>query len=79
LAIAGYRETGRAPAKNVGSEAVFPKRPASGHPPCPKCGVGMIVADGFKLDREDQTFKCLRCGHVDYPDVKIVPEQAAAE
>jgi hypothetical protein len=27
----------------------------------------MVVAKGFSLDRECQTFECLRCGHVEQP------------
>jgi ribosomal protein S27AE len=38
--------------------SVFPVRPE-----CPDCAMNMIVAKGFDLDREAQTFECLRCGH----------------
>jgi hypothetical protein len=45
------------------------KRPAFGHPLCPKCDMGMIVKDGFKLGRE--TGRLNVCGGVvDYPDLK---------
>jgi hypothetical protein len=36
-------------------------------PLCPKCTVAMIVTSGFKLEPEQQTFECLRCGHVVSP------------
>jgi hypothetical protein len=29
--------------------------------------MNMIVAKGFDLDRELQTFECLRCGHIEKP------------
>jgi hypothetical protein len=34
-------------------------------PDCPACGMAMIVADGFGRASEEQTWECLRCGHVD--------------
>lgn len=42
--------------------SVFPIRPE-----CSDCGMNMIVAKGFDLDRELQTFECLRCGHIEKP------------
>jgi hypothetical protein len=42
--------------------SVFPIRPD-----CPDFGLSMIVAKGFDLDREGQTFECLRCGHIEKP------------
>jgi hypothetical protein len=30
--------------------------------------MNMIVMKGFDLDRESQTFECLRCGHVEGPE-----------
>jgi Zn ribbon nucleic-acid-binding protein len=42
--------------------SVFPIRPE-----CLDCGMNMIVAKGFDLDRELQTFECLRCGHIEKP------------
>ncbi len=27
----------------------------------------MIVATGFELAHENQTFECLRCGHIERP------------
>jgi hypothetical protein len=29
--------------------------------------MNMMVAKGFDLDREFQTFECLRCGHIEKP------------
>jgi len=42
--------------------AVFSTRPE-----CPECGMNMIVAKGFDMDREGQSFECLRCGHIEKP------------
>jgi ribosomal protein S27AE len=50
--------------------SVFPFRPE-----CPDCGMSMLVAKGFDLDRERQTFECLRCGHIEKPQAH--PSQAA--
>jgi hypothetical protein len=47
-----------------------------GHPPCPVCDMGMIVVDGYRLDFKNQTFECLRCGHVEYPDSKTRKQAA---
>jgi transposase-like protein len=46
--------------------------PTNIHPPCPECGMGMLLVNGFELERERQTFECLRCGHVDEPVGKIL-------
>jgi hypothetical protein len=45
-------------------------------PECPDCGMNMIVAEGFGLDHEHQTFECLRCGRVDEP--KLATAKRAA-
>jgi hypothetical protein len=37
--------------------------------------MSMLVAKGFDLDRERQTFECLRCGHIEKPQAH--PSQAA--
>ena len=42
----------------------------SERPPCPECGMGMIVIDGAEREIEHYTFRCLRCGHVEPPEVK---------
>jgi hypothetical protein len=41
--------------------------------------MGMIVIEGFKLDRERQTLECLRCGHIDRPEGEKIPRKQAAE
>jgi hypothetical protein len=40
-------------------------------PECPRCGMNMVVTNGFDLDRERQTFECSRCGRVDEPSNPI--------
>jgi hypothetical protein len=45
----------------IGS-SVFPIRPE-----CPDCAMNKIVAKGLNLDREAQSFECLRCGHIEKP------------
>jgi hypothetical protein len=30
--------------------------------------MGMIAVEGFGLEPENQTFECLKCGHVEPPD-----------
>jgi hypothetical protein len=53
------------------------KRPLTGHPPCPKCDMGMIVVERYELAPECQTLECLRCGHVQKPAVPKKFPQAA--
>jgi uncharacterized Zn finger protein len=54
----------------LGSEMPKPFYRSSEHPPCPECGMGMIVVGGAEMEFEHYTFRCLRCGHVEPPEVK---------
>jgi predicted RNA-binding Zn-ribbon protein involved in translation (DUF1610 family) len=49
----------------------FRDRPIAERPPCPECGMNMVVVGDCRLDRKNQTFECLRCGHVDRPAGKF--------
>jgi hypothetical protein len=42
-------------------------------PVCSKCTMNMVVSNGFGLDRDVQTFECLRCGHIELPTSKRQP------
>jgi predicted RNA-binding Zn-ribbon protein involved in translation (DUF1610 family) len=49
----------------------FRDRAIAERPPCPKCGMNMVIVGDFRLDRKNQTFECFRCGHVDKPAGEI--------
>jgi transposase-like protein len=36
-------------------------------PVCPKCGMSMLVVDGFGLEPEQKTFECFGCGRIGKP------------
>jgi hypothetical protein len=45
---------------NLFGSSIFPIGPE-----CPDWAMNMIIAKGVDLDREGQTFECLRCGHIE--------------
>jgi len=38
-----------------------------GHPKCPQCQMGMIVANDYGRDAERKTYECVRFGYVGKP------------
>ena len=41
--------------------------PSALPPECPKCGINMLVVDGYGLEPDKKTFECLQCGNVKGP------------
>jgi predicted RNA-binding Zn-ribbon protein involved in translation (DUF1610 family) len=46
----------------------FRDRAIAERPRCPRCGMNMIITGDFHLDQKNQTFECLRCGHIGRPN-----------
>jgi tRNA(Ile2) C34 agmatinyltransferase TiaS len=48
-------------------------------PLCPKCGLSMLVVDGFGLSPEQKTFECLGCGRIRKPTKSAKRSKAVAD
>jgi uncharacterized Zn finger protein len=55
------------------------KKPATIRPNCPDCSMQMIVVKGAKLEPQQKTYECLRCGHVAKPGEATSPEQPPSQ